>query len=778
MKSVHPNKCHRLTISNPMDRYKADSSKSSLPIIPGLAIYCFYILCMLGFGTLYAHEINGTIVDVNNKPLEGVGVYNKTTSGYTYSNIAGYFELDGIAAGDILYFYSLGYENRQLVINESQLNGSVRVVLNESALSLEQVVLVSKVNALSNFVTMDFKTNPVKSSQEILRKIPGLVIGQHAGGGKAEQIFLRGFDIDHGTDIAISLDGIPVNLVSHAHGQGYADMHFIIPETLDNIDFGKGPYYASKGNFTTAGYITLKTKETLENNLISLEAGQFNTLRGLALLKLVEGGQSNAYMASEFNLSNGPFESPQNFNRLNLMGRYTFNNYINEKFNVTLSHFSSKWDASGQIPQRAVDQGAISRFGAIDDTEGGNTSRSNFYVNHSRELDEHRRVQSVAYLSHYDFELFSNFTFFLEDPVNGDQIRQKEDRTIMGMESKLERSFHMKDHDAQLKYEAGIGFRYDKIREVQLSRTKNRKELLERLAYGNTDELNTNLFAEVTYKLGKWSVIPGLRVDYFKFDYEDLLSETYSNQAEDKFFISPKFNLVYAASQGMQLYLKTGQGFHSNDTRVVVSNTGERTLPAALGADLGAIVKPTDRLVVNAALWTLHLQQEFVYVGDAAIVEPSGRSKRYGADLGLQYQLGNSIYVNGDVNYVHARSTDEPKGMDYIPLAPALTASGGINFRDLGPFNGGVSFRYLQDRPANEDNSIIAKGYLVSDLNLNYSYQNVTIGILVENLFDTAWNETQFATESRLFNETQPTEEIHFTPGTPFYIRGKISIAF
>ena len=778
MKSVHPDLCFQPTSINPSDRQNASNCKRRLPRFPGLVDFCFYIFCILGFGSLYAHEINGTIVNEDNKPLEGVGVYNKTTSGYTYSNIAGYFELDGIDAGDILYFYSLGYENRQLVIDESQLNGSVRVVLKESALSLEQVVLVSKVNALSNFVTLDFKTNPVKTSQEILRKIPGLVIGQHAGGGKAEQIFLRGFDIDHGTDIAISLDGIPVNMVSHAHGQGYADMHFIIPETLDNIDFGKGPYYANKGNFTTAGYIMLKTKETLDKNLISLEAGQFNTLRALALLKLMEGENNKAYMASEFNLSNGPFESPQNFNRLNLMGRYTFNNYENEKLNLTLSHFSSKWDASGQIPQRAVDQGIINRFGAIDDTEGGNTSRSNMYINHSREIDEHRRVQSVAYLSHYDFELFSNFTFFLEDPENGDQIRQKEDRFIMGMESKLERSFHLKDHDAQLKYEAGIGFRYDRIREVQLSHTRNRKELLERLAYGNTDELNTNVFAEVTYKQGKWSIIPGLRVDYLKFDYEDLLSETYSNQAEDSFFVSPKINLLFAASQGLQFYLKTGRGFHSNDTRVVVSNNGRKTLPGALGADLGAIIKPTDRLVVNAALWTLHLQQEFVYVGDAAIVEPSGRTSRYGADLGLQYQLGNSIYLNGDVNYAHARSTDEPSGSNYIPLAPAFTASGGLNFRDLENFSGGISFRYLQDRPANEDNSIVAKGYMVSDLNLAYSLRNWTLGILVENIFDTAWNETQFATESRLFNETQPTEEIHFTPGTPFYIRGKISISF
>ena len=206
-------------------------------------------------------------------------------------------------------------------------------------------------------------------------------------------------------------------MVSHAHGQGYADMHFIIPEVIDNIDFGKGPYYAQKGNYNTAGYVDLKLKERIDQNQISLEAGQFNTLRGLSLLKLSESDKSNAYLASEFMLSDGVFESPQNFNRLNIMGRFNYNNHKDEKLSISLSHFQSKWDASGQVPQRAVDQGLITRFGAIDDTEGGNTSRSNIWFNHSKQIDEHRNIKTNAFVSAYDFELFSNFTFFLEDPV-------------------------------------------------------------------------------------------------------------------------------------------------------------------------------------------------------------------------------------------------------------------------------------------------------------------------------------------------------------------------
>ncbi|WP_341217058.1 TonB-dependent receptor [uncultured Wocania sp.] len=731
------------------------------------------------FSSVKAHELSGIIIsEDNNKPLQGVGVYNKTTGAYTYTNVSGYFELDDISVNDIIYFYQLGYENQELVIVEKHLDSEINIVLKISSASLDQVLIVSKVNVLSNFVNVDLKTSPVKSSQEILRKIPGLIIGQHAGGGKAEQIFLRGFDIDHGTDIAIDVDGMPVNMVSHAHGQGYADMHFIIPETINNIDFAKGAYYADKGNFNTAGYVDINTKKTIDNNIVSVEAGQFNTLRALSMLKIVDEDKSKAYIASELMLSDGVFESPQNFNRINIMGRYNFNNYEDQEFNMAISHFQSKWDASGQIPVRAVESGLIGRFGAIDDTEGGNTSRSNFWINHNKQLDEHSTIKSSAYLSKYDFELFSNFTFFLEDPVNGDQIHQKEDRTIIGAKTTYEHSFHLEDHDAQLKYELGVGFRYDDVNDVQLSRTLNRQTILERLAFGNIDELNGFAFANLTYKKNKWTFNPGLRLDYFNFDYENLLTTTYDNKSENKVLVSPKLNIIYAASPKLQWFVKTGLGYHSNDTRVVTANNGKKVLPTAYGTDLGVIMKPIDRLVINAALWSLFLQQEFVYVGDAGIVEPSGKTKRYGFDFGLRYQLADWLFFNTDVNYTYARSSEDLSGQNYIPLAPDLTSSGSLSFRDLNNFSGGLSYRYIKDRPANEDNSIVAEGYFITDLNVNYNHKNWTFGLIVENLFDSEWNETQFATESRLFNEPDAVEEIHFTPGSPFFLRGKISVRF
>ena len=682
--------------------------------------------------------------------------------------------LSSVAVSDSIAFSRLGFATQHLVVNKR--NG-INISLAEASTSLDQVLLTSEVNSLSSVVAVDLKLNPVKSSQEILRKVPGLFIGQHAGGGKAEQIFLRGFDVDHGTDVAISVDGMPVNMVSHAHGQGYADLHFVIPETIDNIDFGKGAYYADKGNFNTAGYVDLRLKESLDASSLSLEAGQFNTSRLTGMFSLIDEQNHSAYLASEMYLTDGPFESPQDFNRINVLGKYTYTDANKDKITLTASHFQSKWDASGQIPQRAVDQGLISRFGAIDDTEGGQTSRSNLTLQHLKNLEHNAVLKTNAYLSKYDFELYSNFTFFLEDPINGDQIKQKEERFIAGLQSTYERK-HIALGETRLDYQAGVGFRYDNIDDVSLSHTLNRQTVLEPLALGDVDELNAFAFLNTEFKTGKFTFNPAVRLDYFKFDYYNKLTETYDNQSESKVAFSPKFNTVFAPSQNWQLFLKTGIGFHSNDTRVVVANGGEEILPAAYSADLGTIIKPMPRLALNATLWTLFLDQEFVYVGDAGIVEPSGKTRRMGVEAGARYQLNDWLYVFADANYTHARSTEEADGEDNIPLAPKFTSAGGLSVDNLSGFSGSLGYRWLGDRAANEDNSIVADGYFVTDFNLNYTIENWTLGVIVENLLDTSWNETQFATESRLFNEPAPVEEIHFTPGTPFYLRGKITYRF
>lgn len=721
-------------------------------------------------------SFEGRILDEKNTPLEDVAIYNSTSGLHTHTNSNGEFTLKNVLPGEVLNITFLGYKSIEHTILKENFKSRMVFELSETSMSLDQIVLSSKRNPLSEITRIDLKTNPVKSSQEILRKVPGLIIGQHAGGGKAEQIFLRGFDIDHGTDISLNVDGMPVNMVSHAHGQGYSDLHFLIPETIKNIEFGKGPYYAESKNFTTAGYVNFQTLDKLENDMISLELGQFDSKRLVGMLNVLEKEHSNAYIASSLNLFDGSFESPQNFNRFNIMGKYNYNIPGGEELNLTISHFQSKWDASGQIPQRAVDDGSISRFGAIDDTEGGNTSRSNLLVNHTKILSDSEKLKTKAFYSFYDFELYSNFTFFLEDPVNGDQIKQKESRNILGAETVFESK--AKNLPFEMTYSSGIGFRYDDSNLNELSRTKNRDELLERLAYGNIDETNIYGFLNTNFYLGKLQINPALRIDYFNFDYENLITETYDNKSEDKLFLSPKLNFNYAASDKLQLYLKNGIGFHSNDSRVVTARSGEEILPATYGSDLGFIFKPSNKIILNSAIWILYLDQEFVYVGDAAIVEPSGKTRRFGVDLGARYQATDWLYIYSDLNYTYARNLEEPESENYIPLAPEFTSAGGIAIENIYNFSGGISYRYINDRPANEDFSITADGYLVTDLNLNYSISNLRFGVIIENLFDTEWNETQFATESRLRDEAVPVEEIHFTPGTPFFIRGKVSVYF
>ena len=266
----------------------------------------------------------------------------------------------------------------------------------------------------------------------------------------------------------------------------------------------------------------------------------------------------------------------------------------------------------------------------------------------------------------------------------------------------------------------------------------------------------------------KWTFNPSVRLDYFDFKYNDKLVPEYKTQEASKVIVSPKFNILYNPTKNLQLYLKTGKGFHSNDTRVVVTDNNKRTLPAAYGYDLGYIWKPTPKMFLNMTYWYLYLEQEFVYVGDAGIVEPSGETERLGVDLSYRYQPFTSLNWNLDANYTHARSINEPEKMNYIPLAPSLTLASGLNFKFKSGLYTGVNVRHLADRPANEDNSLVAEGYTITDLNAGYKWKNMNFGIQIQNLFNTEWNETQFATESRLQNETQSTEEIHFTPGTPF----------
>lgn len=743
---------------------------SSNAALKGTCIFLF-----LFSNLLFAHTITGIVVDVNDRPLKDVYVVDSRTGKHTHTNSKGYFSIDQVEEGDELKFTKLGYSAfAKAITHESEV---LRIVLMEASIDLEAVNITNEVDVLNTLIQADLAVNPVTSTQEVLRSVPGLFIGQHAGGGKAEQLFLRGFDIDHGTDVAISVDGLPANMVSHAHGQGYADLHFVIPETIENISYGKGSYDKSIGNFATAGHVDFRTMDYVRENSISAEIGDFNYQRYVGLVQVLDNTNTSAYIATEYLTFDGPFDSPQNFDRVNLFGKLNYVADNGNELGISISRFDSEWDASGQIPQRAVDRGLIGRFGAIDDTEGGKTSRTNVTINYDFEISDNQQLSTHLYYSNYDFLLYSNFTFFLIDPVNGDQIRQRESRNLAGFD--VAYTYETKLGDHRLDLTSGIRLRNDRTDGSELSRTLNRSTTLENIQLGDINETNTSAFAGVTWHLNDFLIDAGLRLERFKFFYKDAVTALYDTQSQTETVLLPKLNFNYRVSDNFKLYFKNGVGFHSNDARVVLQQTADDILPKSYGSDLGSIWKPTDRLIVNTALWYLYLEQEFVYVGDAGIVEPSGETERYGFDLGLRYQLTDYLFFDGNLNYAHARAINEPDGDDFIPLAPEWTSTGGLSLKDWKGFNVGFRYRYIADRAANEDNSIVAEGYFVSDLNVNYDIaKNLRLGVAVQNLFDVAWNETQFATESRLQNETASVEEIHFTPGTPFFVRGLLQYRF
>jgi outer membrane cobalamin receptor len=724
-----------------------------------LSIFVFFVLSF----SVKGQSVIGFVTDVNGKQLNDVLVYNLTSKMHCHTDSTGKFSIENSKVEDSLQISKPGFITKKIKV---QTNDLISIALDEKPFLLEEVTITNNLKYLNTISKIDLEIQPISNSQDLLRKVPGLFIGQHAGGGKAEQIFLRGFDCDHGTDINVSVDGMPVNMVSHAHGQGYADLHFVIPETVDNIDFDKGSYFVDKGDFTTAGFIGFNTKNALQNSSLSFEGGQFDTFRTVALFNLLSKENQSAYFAGEYMMTDGYFDAPQNFNRINLFGKYSAKMNNGDKLTLCVSHFKSQWDASGQIPDRAVNDGTISHFGAIDPNEGGNTGRTNFNLQYDAKIDENTHIKNTAYLSKYDFELYSNFTFFLNDPLNGDQIKQKENRTIVGFQSE----YNQKLNDKWL-FKLGAGLRNDSNKDVELSHTLNRKTVLEYLSLGNVNQTNLFSYSSLDFTSGKWLVNGGLRLDYFKFGYEDQLAATYTNQTQTKAIVSPKLNFLYTQNEKLQYFLKMGKGFHSNDTRVVVAQKGEKILPETYGADLGINWKPFPRMIVNSAIWYLYLAQEFVYVGDEAVVEPSGKTQREGFDFGFRYQLTSWLFWNTDYTYTHARSIDEPKGNDYLPLAPVHTLMNGFSIKDLKGFSGSLRSRFLGDRPANEDNSVVAKGYCITDFSVNYQIRKVSVGINIDNIFNTKWKETQFLTESRLAGETDPVEEIHFTAGTSFNAR-------
>lgn len=725
-------------------------------------------------------SIKGIVADIETfTPLQYVNV-NLPSGKYSFTNDLGLFHINKVQPGNYELLVShIGYKTEIIPVEiKKNIVSEVAIHLKRTELDLSEIKIAGKKTAAINSIaTIDIKLRPANTAQDILRIVPGLFIAQHAGGGKAEQIFLRGYDIDHGTDINISVDGMPVNMVSHAHGQGYSDLHFLIPETVEKINFNYGPYAAQYGNMATAGYVSFQTKDFITDNSIKLEGGRFNTKRATGMFKLINRENKNnrhqLYMASEYFLSDGYFKSPQDFHRFNTMAKY--NAIFKNKTQLTIigSHFNSKWNASGQVPDRAVQKGLIDRFGALDDTEGGNTERTNFSAILKKQWQNGWTSADQLYFTKYGLNLFSNFTFYLKDSINGDQINQKEKRNIYGYKGSLNKKWNSTNANTEF----GYGFRYDDIKDIALNHTIQRHHL-NTIQKGKIKEGNAYLYAQHSFQANNWSFTTGLRLDQLSLAYNNAAIGENKFETRSQTSVNPKLNITYALNKKIQVFTSTGTGFHSNDSRLILEKRVKKVLPRVYSIDAGIVWKPLKNMLLKTTLWGSLSEQEFVYVGDEGIIEAGGRSVRKGIDFSLRHQLFKWLFADVDANFAKPRALDAAKGENYIPLAPVFSSIGGLTLKNKNGLSGSLRYRYLQNRPANETNTLKAKGYFITDVLINYQLDKFEFITSVENIFNTAWEEAQFDTESRLKGETSPISEIHYTPGTPFFFKTGIRVSF
>lgn len=690
----------------------------------------------------------------------------------------------------------------------------------------------------------DFDLRPHATTQEVLQNVPGLVVSQHQGGGKAMQYLIRGFDADHGTDFAIFVDGVPVNLVSHAHGQGYADMNYVIPETIQDLKLWKGPYFAQFGDFMNAGALEVQTRDEVEENSFLAEGASFDTARFLFQGSPKLGDAGKMYLAAQAYTTNGPFINPNNYWAYNFFAKYTLEPTSTSKLRASAIVYDADWDASGEIPLRAVDGRypggepftgpRLDRFGAIDPTEGGKTDYESVNLQYTNALTPTDNLDVQAYGFRYRMALWSNFTFFRftglrflqEDDgsivdtgdqpavpggnyLPGDGIEQDDQRWTYGLNSKYTKLWEIGDIGMQT--QLGLQNRNDSIN-LGLYRQVRRNRFFA-VNKVHVDESSVAGFLQQQVIFNEWLRFEGgVRGDQFWFSTRNRLPEqdedpnfesVYINGGTQAGIVSPKANIILSPLPNTDFYFNFGTGYHSNDARVAIltKGSGFDPLTQSIGAEFGSRTRLMDSLDLAAALWWLDLDSELVFSGDSGVVDaeiddptgnyiPGPASRRWGIDFEARYQINEWLWADYDLGYADPRFRSSGLA---IPLAPTLLMNGGLTARWDNGFSAGMRFRFVGNRPANEDRTLTAAGYFVMDALVTYRWRNVQLMLAGLNLTDTDWREAQFADDTCLVNEigSQPgclakpglepgdgVSDIHFTPGNPIAVRGGIQVFF
>jgi len=660
-----------------------------------------------------------------------------------------------------------------MVLAPASVLADSRPQLEEVTVTGRRVNLVGQAQSASQGLVsqQEIALRPILRTGDVLELVPGMVATQHSGGGKANQYFLRGFNLDHGTDFATYVDGMTVNMRTHGHGQGYSDLNFLIPETISTLAYKKGPYYADVGDFSSAGSAHIATADRFDKGAVEVAAGQDEFYR-LLLLDSVAIGAGNGSYALELNSYDGPWRDiKEDIQKVNLMLKYA-TRLGDGDASMSFMGYDNEWNSPDQIPSRAVDSGLIDELGSIDDTVGGNSSRYSLAG-----AWKDTRWDISAYAINYELKLWSNFTYFLDDEVNGDQFQQKDERWLYGgrAEYRLESSIL----GLPMLNRFGGETRYDDIDEVGLYKTRERVQLGPQRS-DRVKEWSTGVYAENQLNWSdRFRSVLGARYEYFDFDVDSLIESNIngvdltgnSGQADDD-KLSLKGSLIYTFNPEWEAYFSAGQGLHSNDARgattVVDPADGSAIEPVdplvdSLGYEVGLRGFWNERLNASIALWSLELDSELLFVGDAGNTEATRGSERQGVEVTAYYRLND--YWTADIEYAYtdAKFTDFAPEGDNIPGSIEQVVQAGLSGQFLDGWFGSLRLRYFGERPLIEDGSVKSDSTTVLNLRAGYQGPDWELKMDVLNLLDSDDHDIDYYYASRLPGEPAGgVEDIHF----------------
>ena len=656
-------------------------------------------------------------------------------------------------------------------------------MLEEVTVTGRKKVLVGEARSASEGVInqVDIYKRPVQRPGDILEAVPGLIVTQHSGSGKSNQLYLRGFNLDHGTDFATWIDGMPVNMRSHGHGQGYTDINFLMPEIIEEMSFVKGPYHSEIGDFSSAGGVHIETIDQLDKKSIKVGLGENGFNRILAMgsakseSKVITG-------ALELQGYDGPWiDINEDVNKVNGFFKFARNNELGKR-SITAMIYDNEWNSADQIPSRAITEGIIDDFGSLDKTLGGSTRRMSL----SSEYSHDHKINKVVWRSYiigYELDLWSNFTYLLDDPVGGDQFKQKDKRTIFGGSYE---NLWVGNTESFTEHRFGVDFRHDAIDEVGLYRSRER-EIMGPIREDQVDESSISSFYEMSFDLrSSWRAVLGIRADAFKFKVN---SKDYNLTDDDSdFILSPKASIAYAFSDNNEMYFSYGNGFHSNDARGVITFrdpiTEEKLSPAdplvkSTGFEWGIKALINEQLNTSLAVWSLELDSELLFVGDAGNTEANRPSKRWGIEFNNLWSINEIWSLEADFAYSNAKFNDDDLENRSVPGSLKNVASGILSAEYPSGFFASFSFRYFGEVPLIEDGSIKSEGSTYANLALGWLMDDWQVQLDILNIFDSNDHDIDYFYASRLAGEpANGYEDIHYHIFEPRQIRFYLSKEF